>query len=330
MAGLRGNNAWWLVAKQSAKGTAATVALPGPAVPGAYKMPFSGGGLGPVRTIDQLAETDAARDQGVSFARVGGCAGSPECYVRDAHIGALMTYGFGLDVVTGTTPNFIHTITPANTIPYVTLWRDISDTLFEQYQDCFISSLTFRAGAGDPLTCASSVMGLAPTRLATDPSTTAAIPLASGYVYNYNDATVTLSGGVTALVSSFELTIDNNVTSQQTDDFVPYDVVVGQRQVSMSFDLIFETLSQYNAFHYGSTSGTVQSKTIYTTSADFQFDNGTNNSIKFTLPTIAYSEFPVEANTAGSPIVASIRAVAQRPVSGPIVTAVVRNQAAVY
>jgi hypothetical protein len=227
-------------------------------------------------------------------------------------------------------PNYVHTITAANSLPYFTFWRDIADTLYEQYLDCFVSTLTIRAGAGDPLTAVIGVNGLQSTRLAVDPSTSPAIALQSGYVYNYNDATVTLAGGATALVSSFEMTIENNVSRQQTDAFVPYDVQAGQRQVSLSFDLIFESLAEYNKFHYGGASGTAVSPTIYTTSADFQFDNGANNQVKFTLPTIAYEEFPVEPNTGGDPIVASVRAVAQRPASGSIVTALVKNQVALY
>lgn len=325
MAGLRGNQAWWMFAKQASKGTPAAVATTT-----TYKTPFSGGSIAPVRAIDNLAETDANRDAGVSFARSGGVEGTPELYARDSSLGALLTYCLGTDTPAGTMPNFTHTITAANTIPYITFWRSIADTLWEQYTDCLISSLTIRAGAGDPLTAAVAVNGLLSTRLATDPSLSPVIPLQSSYVYNYNDATVTLAGGATALVGSFELTIDNNVSRQQTDAFVPYDVIAGQRQVSLSFDLIFETLSEYNKFHYGGVAGTVASPVIYTTSADFQFDNGANNQVKFTLPTIAYEEFPVEPNTGGDPIVASVRAVAQRPTSGSIVTALVKNQIATY
>lgn len=325
MAGLRGNTAWLMYQKQTAKGTPAVVSAAN-----AYKVPFSGGSIAPVRTIDQLAETDASRDQGVSFARTGGVEGTPECYVRDASIGALLFYALGADAVTGTMPNFVHTLTPANSIPYVTFWRDIADTLFEQYQDCFVSSLVIRAGAGDPLSAAVSVNGLQATRLTADPSIAPAIPLANQYVYNYNDATVTLAGGATATVSSFELTIDNNVTRQQTDDFIPYDVVAGQRQVSLTFDLIFETLTEYNKFHYATGTGTTVGRSIYTTSADFQFDNGANNQVKFTLPSIAYTDFPVEPNTGGDPITSTVAAVAQRPSAGSIITATVKNQVATY
>lgn len=323
MAGLRGNQAWLMFAKQTAKGTAASVALAT-----THKVPFSGGNVGPVRTVDQLAETDANRDIGVSFVRTGGVEGSPEAYVRDSSIASLLFYALGTNVDSGTTPNFTHTITAGNTLPYVTFWRMISDTLYEQYRDCLVDSLTIRAGAGDPLTAVIGVNGLLSTRLTTDPSVTPAIPLASGFVYNYNDATVQLGGGATALISSFELTIENNVSRQQTDDFTPFDVVVGQRRVSLGFDLIFETLDEYNKFHYGTSTGTATSKTLFTTTADFQFDNGANNQVKFTLPTIAYEEFPVEPNTGGDPIIVPVRAVSQRPASGSIVTAVVKNQTA--
>jgi hypothetical protein len=324
MAGLRGNTAWLMYQKQTAKGTPATVETTK-----AFKSPYSGGAIAPTREFDQLAETDANRDQGVSFVKVGGVSGNPEVYVRDKTIGAFLFYVLGADAVTGAT-NYVHTLTAANAIPYVTFWNDLGDTLFERHQDCFLSSLELKTTAGQPLTAQANILGLKSERLTSDPSTSPAIPLESGYVYNYNNATVTLGGGATALISSMDLTIDNNVTVQQTDGFLPYDVVVGQRQVSLSFDLIFETLAEYNKFHYGTESGTTISNQIYTTSADFQFDNGTNNQVKLTLPTIAYEEFPVSPDPSGAPIVASIRAVAQRPTSGSIITAVVKNQQASY
>ena len=40
----------------------------------------------------------------------------------------------GTDTVTGTTPNYTHTITPASALPYMTLWREVSGTLWEQYR----------------------------------------------------------------------------------------------------------------------------------------------------------------------------------------------------
>jgi Phage tail tube protein len=323
MAGLRGNVAWLLAQKQTAKGAAATISLAS-----AYKMPFSGGNIAPVREVDNLAETDSSRDRGVSYVVTSGVEGSPEFYARDASAGFWLWAALGADAVSGTT-NFTHAITPTNLLPYITVWRNIGDTLWEQYRDCKVSSLTIAADAGQPLQMTAGIQGLQATRLTATPDTAIPIPIQTGAVYNFNECTVTLAGGATALVSSFELTIENNVTRQQTDDVVPYDVAEGQREISLSFNLIFETLDEYNKFHYGGVSGTTISPTVFTTSAQFTFSKGVNNSIDFLLPSIAYTEFPIEPSPGGDPIVASVAAAGQRGAS-PIVTATVKNQVASY
>jgi hypothetical protein len=324
MAGLRGNVAWLMAQKQTAKGSLATVSATA-----AYKMPFTGGNIQPVRNTDQLSETDSSRDQGVTYLVSEGVEGSPEFYVRDASIGFWLWAVLGADAVTGTMPNFSHVLTPSNALPYISVWRNIGDVLWESYRDCKVSSLSISAEAGAPLTATATINGLQAARLTTDPSTAPAVAIQSGSVYNYNNATVTLGGSVTALVRSFELTIDNNVATQQTDDVVPYDVAEGLRTVTLSFDLVFEALDEYNKFHYGGVSGTTVGTSIFTTTALFNFSLGANNSVSFNLPSIAYTEFPIEPNPGGDPIVASVSAAAQRGAS-PVVTATVANQVATY
>jgi hypothetical protein len=329
MAGLRGNQAWILASKQPSKGVVGPVTAPTAGSNGAFKLALSGGNIAPVRETDNLAETDASRDRGVTYVTTSGVEGSPEAYVRDNPIGFLLHAALGADAATGTTPNFTHTLTPANTLPYVTLWRAISDTLFEEFRDCKIGTLTIGAEAGAPLSATYGVQGLQATRLTAAPDNAVPLSVESGPVYSFNDAAVTLGGGATALVRSFELTIENNLSRQQTDGVVPYDVVEGQREVSLTFDLIFETLDEYNKFHYGGAAGTTVDPDVFTTSAVFTFTKGANNEVAFNLPSIAYTEFPVEPNTGGDPIVSSVAAAAQRGGS-PVVTATVKNQIAVY
>src|SRR3954465_12256751 len=119
MAGLRGNQAHLIVAKQSTKGTPPTLTLTN-----GYKMPFSGGNMAPTRATDNLAETDSSRDRGTSYVTSTGVEGSPEFYVRDASIGFWLfaAFGIGSDAVTGTT-NLTHVFTPTNTLPYIVAWR---------------------------------------------------------------------------------------------------------------------------------------------------------------------------------------------------------------
>lgn len=318
MAGLRGNRALLAFQKQTAKGSAAALGA------GSRVTPFSGGNAAPERSIAQLSETDSNRDIGVSYVQSVGAGGAPEFYVRDSLMHTALYGALGGAAVTGTT-DYTHTLTPANTLPYMTFYREIDGTLFEKYTDCLINELTISADAGSPLTCTTSIVGRAATRLASQP---ASFPTAaSGLPYTFNDASVELDGSSVATVSSFELTINNNISTQQTDDIVPYDVVAGQREVTLGFTLIFEDLDAYNTFHYGSTSGTTQDSDLAVTDAEFTFSHGAANSLTFTLPSLAYQEFPVEPDPGGDPIDVAVRAVAQRGAS-PVLTAVVENQVA--
>jgi hypothetical protein len=317
MAGLRGNVATLALGKQSAKGT--------PLATPTDVYAFSGGSINPSHSTDQLSETDATRNQGATFVQQTGTEGSPEVYARDAGMHHILEGVLGTKVTTGAT-NYVHTLTPANALPYYTFWRTIDGTLWERFQDTMFSEVTISADTAGPLTAALSLQGLAATQITSDPTGGWPAVLA-GSVYNFNEATVTLSGGATTLVSNFELTITNNVTVQQTDDSIPIDVVPGTFEVTLGFDMIFSDLVQYKAFHYGG--GTAQVNTIYTTSADFLFTKGANNSLQFTFPAngLALEEFPVDPDPGGSPIVVPVRARAQRS-ANPFLTAVVKNQVA--
>lgn len=319
MAGLRGKQAWVAAGKQTAKGT--------PAAAAKHMWPFSGGNIQPTRTTDHLQETDNNRQQGNTYLKSSGVEGTPEVYVRDNSIDFLLGAALGAVADSGSAPNYMHTITDAASLPYLTFWRMIGGVLFEEFDDVKVSELVVRAGAGEPLTAALTVMGLKPTRLTSDPSSGwSSVTLENGAAYTYNDAAVTLDGGSTAEVSSFELTINNNISVQQTDDAVPYDVVEGDMEISLAFDLIFSSLNEYNLFHYGTTTGTSVVNTVQTVAANFTFSKGANNSVAFDFPSIAYEEFPVEPHPDGSPVVVSVRASAQR--NAPFMTATVKNQKA--
>lgn len=318
MGGLRGNQATWALAKQAAKGTPNTTYTD--------RLFFTGGNIAPVRSVANLAETDSNRDQGTSYVENYGVEGAPEAYARDAVLHHLLTAPLGAVVDSGAT-NFTHTITPANALSYYTLYKEIGGTLFEQFNDCMANELTVTADAGSPLTVSTSFLGINATRLAAQPATITSLTPAQGAVYNFGEVTVTLAGGTVHTVSSFEMTLTNNTTQQQTDTFAFYDDVPGQRELTLGFNMIFETLDEYNRFHYGGIAGTAQSPTLATVAANFTFTKGVNNSINFDFPALSYEEYPADPDPGGAPIVASVRARAQRGAS-PIVTAVVKNQVA--
>lgn len=338
MAGLSGNQGWIGAAKQTGKVVGITPAVTPPAAP-KYRNPFSGGNIGPVRDTDRLSETDSARDQGAAFVTSSGVEGSPELYVREESIGFYLAAALGgVAAPTGVAPDFTHVITPSDALAYHTFWRNVggpTSGVTERFLDCFVSSLTVSADAGSPLTSTIGVQGIEPTFLdaaAANTMLSTAAALNQSTVYSFNDASVALGPAyeATRKVSSFELTIENNVSRQQTDDVVPYDLVVGTREITLGFDLIFENADAYRQFHYGTAAGTQISSNIFTTKARFTFTKGAHQLV-FDLPSIAYEEFPVDPDPGGDPIVVAVRAVAQK-VTGVtnLLTATVTNGVASY
>ena len=318
MAGVAGNRAAFAWAKQVSKGTPNTTY--------AHKSGFSGGNIAPSRNIEQLSETDATRQEGVSYVSQTAVEGSPELYVRDENIHSLLEAVLGSKATTGAGPDYEHELTPAATLPYYTFARTIGGVIHEQFQDCLVSELVISADTGGPLTATATVMGTRATFLGSEPA--AAVDLASSEVYNFNNATVSEGGSPTSLVSSFELTISNNVSLQQTDDSVPYDVIAGTFSVALSYDKILVDDDNYREFHYGTTSGTAQSNTIVEKSIEFAFSLGANNDVTFTMDHMAFEEYPVDPDPGGDPIVVPTRCRAQRDLTDPAVIAVVNNQKA--
>lgn len=331
MAGLSGKTAWLGIIRQTAKGTT-------PANP-RWRIPFAGGNIAPVRETDRLGETDAARDQGAAYVTTAGVEGSPEVYVRSLYIPQLLNGVLGDLTTAPGGPPYVHTIVPqdGNLLPWFSFFKNVggANGVYEVYRDCQIGSLTISAEAGGPLTAAMGIQGLNATLLdaTADAATMAAwdaIALQQGTVFNFNNAAVYL-GGTQAVptnrrtIRSFECTIENNLARQQTDDLIPYDIAVGQREVTLGFDMIFENITEYRRHVYGSSSATVQGTTLYETYAKFEFQIDASNILSLEFPNIVYEEFPVDPDPGGDPIVVSVRAVSQRSGSLKPINATVTN-----
>lgn len=320
MAGLRGNQAYWTVAKQTEKGKEPKKWLD--------TLLFTDGNINPARQTDQLSETDSSRNAGDFFVTQTGTEGAPAAYVRTGSIHHLLEYALGTAAHEGEASEATHKISSAAALPYITLGKGQGATLFEQFNDCKVDELSLNWSTGQPGTVSMSVMGrnavrkteawkeeFAPPATNTDP------PL------NFNGALVKIGGAETRLVSSFELTISNNLTVQQTDDAVPFDIVEGPLAVTLGFDFIVEDLKEYNKFNYGGEAGTAQSADIFTTeNLTFEFaGKNAKNSLKFVVPKTAYTEFPVAPDAGGAPVTAAVRGAAQRHSEG-FVQATVKNE----
>jgi hypothetical protein len=302
MALVKSNVAWVQGAKQTAKGT--------PYVTPKWRTRVSSDDrFAPRAETATFPETDASRDAPNSEKMSGGAEGSFAAGVRDSIFHWFAELALGDKTTTGST-NFVHTSVGANTLPYFGAEQMLGDVLFERYDDLVANELTVSVEAGGFMTMSLSAMGITVVRTPAVPGTLAA--MASGALYNFNEATVSLGGSAVGYVRSMNLTLSNNISLLQTDDIAPRDVAVGSREVTLSFDMLFEDLTQYNLFHYGSTSGTTQSAVTATTDLLFSFSKGVNNSIDFDLDSVNYEEFPIGPDPGGEPIVVSARVRARR------------------
>lgn len=330
MAGIRSNIGWVQLNKQTGvnngKGIAATFAsaTPGPAA-GVRSRFASDDRVSPRAEFASFPETDSSRDAPDSQKMSGGTEGSFQIGARDSIAHVILEAALGARAVAVVTVNGTHTITTADLLSYWTLEQNVGDVLWERMVDQVANELTINVEAGGFMTMSLSWLGRTPTRLTAAPAAAALSPLSSDALYTFNDATVSIGGSAVANVRSMNLTLTNNLSSQQTDDFVPYDIVTGNREVSVGFDVIFESLDHYNAFHYGTTVGTAQDKNTFTTDLNFLFSKGVNNSIELDLDLVNYEEYPVNPDPGGEPMIVPVRARSRRNANG-LLKAIVKNQ----
>lgn len=313
---VRSNVAWAQMGKQASKGTLASAFD--------FRTPLSSNDkVNPRAEHATFAETDASRDAPNSEKLGGGAEGQLQHGVRDAFFQKVAEAALGNKATTGTT-NYVHTVTGSDVLGYYSVQQNLGDVLWEEAKDLIVNEWTVTAEAGGFLTSQLAFMGRSVTRLTSAPT---GPTQASGALYNFNDVAVSIGGAATSLARSFTLTVTNNLQLIQTDDFTPFDVYVGTREVTVGFDILFDDLTHYNNFHYGSPTGTAQSGTTFTTDLNFLFSKGTNNSIEFDLDSVNYEEFPVGPDTGGDPIWVSARARARRNATSGLVKTVVKNQA---
>lgn len=320
MAAISGNVVTLKVGKQTAKGT--------PQATPTLGLKLTGGDLVPARTTIQLAETDATRQQGQTVV-VGavGAQGSPSFYLRPDDFAFFAYMALGANADSGTTPNFTHTATPANSGPYFTAFKAIGSTiLVDRYEDIRVTGLHVAGGQGGALTYTVDCYGLNATLGQTDP----VLAVVTQTPLVYPQVTVTKGGSAPGTIESFNLDIVNGGSALQGDKQInPYEYVWGELAVSGTITMLFESDADWRAFHTGSTSGTTLSTTLYTQTMDILAQANANLSVRFTMSSVAYDSVTVPPDPGGAPIrsVLGFRSMPD-PTIGNYISIVVKNQIA--
>lgn len=279
------------IGRQTAKGTAQTTP--------AFKLKTTGGDLNPTRQTVQLAETDASRQQGKLLVVGAHVEGTFECYLRP-HDWAFLAYALlGANATTGSSPNYIHTATPANSHPYLTIYKMLGNVIVDRYVDCCITTATIRGEAGGALTTSLGITGLSATFGETDP----VLAPVTEDPFIFPEVRLTKGGAQPGTTQSFEITIGNGGQLIPRDGWItPYDYVWGELAVGGNFTLLFENADDYRRFHTGSPTGTALSTDQATELLRIDAIRTADLNVAFYMAGVAVREFTAAPDPGGAPV----------------------------
>lgn len=311
------------LAKQTAKGT--------PAAAPTVKMKLSGApSLLPVKERSRYVVTDTGRDNAGSFTSRLGVAGEFSCYAEPSAMGLLFYLALGANADGGTNPNYTHTATPANDLPYFTLFRSVGGVIFEIWEDCKLGRLAIEGGAGGAYTVSIGVEGLQSRLQAADSALAALEPAGLLFMEGFGEFKIDT---VARTIHRLSLEINNNVSSYQADNYTSVDIDPGKREISLSVSTRFGGLSawpDYHNFFYNSVAAPAAlSPVVATRAMQLLVARNANLSFQVNLPQVTYAGVPVQPDPGGDPIEIELSCNVEKP-SGvtAIITAVSKDAAA--
>lgn len=298
---------------QSAKGT--------PAASPAVKAFFAGApSLQPYINDARYNLTDGVRDVGDPYVSQIGVNGDVPLYAHPDLMALLWHATLGANADAGVGDPWTHTATPANALPYLTIWRSVGGVIFEKYTDCKINTLTLDGQAGAPLQVTLNVMGITSTFLASEvvanPDTLAP------YLYMHGAGALKIDT-VAYPIHALNMQVNNNLNPFQADGFGLDNIDEQGREITGSYSIRFSGATalplDYRAFFYGNDAGTAQTTGFSTHALDFKFTHSiANRDMDVTIPVAKWADVPVQPDPGGNTIEVQCAFEAQRNFSGGV------------
>lgn len=311
---------YYLVGVQTGRGVVAT---------SWYKFRLSAEStFAPDKVVNRYAMTDTGRDMGDAYTSVVSAKGTISTYLHPDGVALPFFLVLGSDADTGATPNYTHTITPADDLPWFSVMRIVGGVITEQMVDCKLNMLTVNGTAGEAPTADWDIMGITPTWVA-DPGTETLI---SGDPYKFYEGKGAYKvDGAAIPMHSFKLEINNNLKEYQADDYFLNDIDPGKREVTFDYNAHFTGPTaepKYREFMYGSDAGTTISTALPTKTHEFTLTRDANTSLDVNMPQVRTAAVPVNPNPNGDPIDVAVATVVEKPDADPIITVTIKDQLA--
>lgn len=215
-----------------------------------------------------------------------------------------------------------HTLTPANTKPYFTVWFELADSLFLIFKDCKFTSMNMEFAAGGDLAVSAGLISGSYRRVAAT--------VGGGY-YDQVYAPLRVPGAVYNIAASPDqslasgnFNIDSAVNPVQTDGITYTYLEDGQREITFGYEGVYTDVQRYAQVYMGSSSGLTPSSTIYEAAMDWTFGNG-GQKIKYTLQRALFTEAGAAPDPGANPLMLSVGGAAGRVTSGNIAQVEIDN-----
>lgn len=311
------------LAKQTAKGS--------PAATPTVKLKLSASpSLMPIKERGRYVVTDTGRDNAGSYTSRLGVAGEFSCYLEPSALGLAFYLALGANADSGAGPNYTHTATPANDLPYFTLFRSVGGVIFEIWEDCKLGRLGIEGGAGSPYTMTLGVEGRQSRLQAADSALAALEP--AGLLFMEGAGQFQIDT-VARTIHRLALEINNNVSPYQADDYNAVDIDPGKREIGLTVATRFGGLTAWpdyhNFFYNGVAAPAALSPVVATHAMQLLVARNANLSWQVNLPQVTYAGVPVQPDPGGDPIEIELACEVEKPSGAtPIITVVSKDQAA--
>ena len=275
------------LAKQTAKGTAATSPT--------YVIGLAGGSVYDAEISENELNTTWSDRLLAGHERIETIPGQEADFiVTPKMIGLILFAALGADAVTGTGP-YVHTLTPSNTIPWMTVFGSYG-TDKATIADAKIDSVELSWDKSGAVKGKLKSMGRTLTFASTWTGGTAEGVV--GNTFSGNGGVFTVAG-TTARVVSGSIKIENGLAAVTAAySTTPDEIVEAMVKCDVSLTIVPDDLTLFRTTVTGSSSGTTAQSAPQYGAVDLKFLNGTN-SLEFTASQTKYAVKMPDVDPAG-------------------------------
>jgi len=209
-------------------------------------------------------------------------------------MGALLAWALGADSVSGAADPYTHTITPATSVPWLSIERQLASIAdCERLVDCVIESLVIEGKGGLPLKATVNYLGTKGTH----GESAATASYEADRPFMFFDAAFQVNGSAAETITEFRLAIKNLFdTDLFTTEIYRADIPLIGRDIEVEFGFPMENLDQYREVLYGTSSGTTPAESLKTGSfeLDASFTATAVRQMKLTVNNLVHVESPLE------------------------------------